>query len=153
VPRGPAWAIESGLLFTMKGAQETTSSGTGVFRMSYVQMPILLRYDFSGTGTVRPYVLGGWAIGWRTACTLDQTSGGSTSRFECSSLKSVTRDALIRTVDYGGIVGGGVAFNVGGRRLSIGGRLDHSFDSFDMDADLKHTVLSALVSVEIPLRR
>lgn len=153
VPRGPNWAVESGLLFTMKGAEEKSASGDGIFRMSYIQLPILLRYDFSGSGTVRPFVLGGWAVSFRTACTLDQTVAGSTSTTPCSQLKTVTKDAQIRTLDYGGIIGGGVAFNVGGKTFSLGARLDHSFDTFEMNADIKHSVLSALASIELPLSR
>jgi hypothetical protein len=69
------WAISSGILFDQKGTDEqyspnasnrevgtTIYSGSDNFSLSYLEIPILLKYAL-GIGKIRPYICGGPSFG------------------------------------------------------------------------------------------
>jgi hypothetical protein len=153
LPVGPEFAIEPEFLYTTKGAVSNENQPSGVkatstLKMNYVEVPVLLRLDVSPSGDVRPFLYGGPAIAFKASCNVEGTSQGVSISSTCDAFE--VQGAKVNTVDYGLIGGGGVAFNVGGRALSIGARYDHSLRKISSDSDVKHRVISVLATFEFP---
>jgi hypothetical protein len=144
-------AIEPQILFTSKGANFNDPSGSGSFTMNYVQVPVLVQYNAAGSGRTRPFVFGGPAIALKASCDLEGLEGAASVSISCDQLEA---DGLkFRSVDYGVIVGGGVAFDMGGRTVSVGARYDHSLADVDDASGIRHRVISIIATFEFPWRK
>jgi hypothetical protein len=153
LPLGPEVAVEPEFLYTTKGAvsngtEPNGTKTTATLKMNYVEVPVLLRLDLSPSGDTRPFLYAGPAISFKASCTIEGTSQGVSISSTCDALE--VQGAKVKTVDYGLIGGGGVAFNVGGRAFSIGARYDHSLGKISSDSDVKHRVISVLATFEFP---
>ena len=144
-------AIEPEVLLTTKGAKFSDSQGSGSFTMKYIEVPVLVRYEAVGSGGMRPFVLGGPAIALRASCDLEGIDAGVSVDISCDEAEA--QGLKFKSVDYGLIVGGGVAFDVGGRGFSIGVRYDHSLSEVADNSNIKHRVLSILATFEFPWMR
>jgi hypothetical protein len=116
--------------------------------MKYIEVPVLVRYEAAGSGGMRPFVLGGPAIALRASCDLEGIDAGVTVDISCDEAEA--QGLKFKSVDYSLIVGGGVAFDVGGRGLSIGVRYDHSLSEVADNSNIKHRVLSIVATFEFP---
>lgn len=153
LPLSSEFAIEPEFLYTTKGAvsNQTEPDGTktsATLKMNYVEVPVLLRLDVAPSGDVRPFVYAGPAISFKASCNIEGTSQGVSISSSCDALDA--QGAKLKTVDYGLVGGGGVAFNVGGKAFSIGARYDHSLGKISSDDDAKHRVISVLATFEFP---
>lgn len=139
-------------------------SGTFIdaFRMDYVEVPVLARFDLLTSGTLRPFLVAGPDVAWKTRCRLTVTtadlSPGAVSSGEgtygCESLKTVNgQSEEFRPVDVAATGGGGVSFDVFGFVCTAGARYTYSFTTIDKVSERKHRVFSGLATVEFPLRR
>ena len=141
-------AIEPQVLFTSKGANFDDSSGGGSFTMNYVQVPLLIRVSAGGSGRARPFAFAGPAIALKASCDLEGIEGGVSTSISCDQLEG---DGLkFKSVDYGVIVGVGLAFDVSGRTFSVGARYDHSLAEIDDQSGIKHRVISLMATFEFP---
>jgi len=150
-PVGAKIAIEPEVLVTTKGAKFSDSQGSGSFTMKYVEVPVLVRYESVGAGGMRPFVFGGPAIALKASCDLEGTDAGLTVDIGCDEVEA--QGLKFKSVDYGLIVGGGVAFDIGGRALSIGARYDHSLTEVAEGSNIKHRVISIVATFEVPWMR
>jgi hypothetical protein len=141
-------AIEPQVLFTSKGANFEDSSGGGSITMNYVQFPLLIRVSAGGSGRARPFVFAGPAIALKASCDLEGIEGGVSSSISCDQIEG---DGLkFKSVDYGVIVGAGLAFDVYGRTFNVGARYDHSLAEIDDQSGIKHRVISLMATFEFP---
>ena len=152
-PTSPNVAIEPQVLFTSKGAKFTDSGGSGSFRMNYIQVPLLVRISGSESGSsgMRPFVFGGPAIALKASCDLGGVDEGVSASISCDQLEE--EGVKFKSVDYGVIIGVGVAFSVGGQTLSLGARYDHSFGDIDEASGIRHRVISITAAREFPWMR
>lgn len=142
------------LLFTMKGAQETSSSGTGTLKLNYLEVPLLLRFDIPATGNVKPFVYAGPSVAVQTSCNIEGSSGGSTVSFSCEELaREAGASTTFSRTDAGAIFGGGIAFDVNGRTLTVGARYESDFVKISSDSDSKNRVLTFIATIEWPFHR
>lgn len=111
LPGGGIFAWQPELLFTSKGAKGTNSGPSGL-KLNYVELPILLRLSPVSVSGVRPHVYAGPSFGLELSCTVQGTDG------DCDDVPSITT----KSVDIGGVAGGGVTFDVGGALLTGGAR-------------------------------
>ena len=103
--------LEPELLYSQQGAS-SSDNGTAL-RMSFVQIPVLLRYDFRVRSGPRPFVLAGPSIGIKVSC----SASGEGVSVDCDRA-----DLQTTGFDLGGTLGGGVAFRAGKQSLSLGAR-------------------------------
>jgi hypothetical protein len=148
IPVSPTFAIQPELLYTMKGATSNDVDVGSTFKMNYAEIPVLLRVDIPASGGTKPFFYGGPAVSFKVSCDIEATSQGSTVSASCDELES--QGVKVKTVDYGVVVGGGLAFDVGGRAFTIGARYDHSLGKIVEDSDSKHRVISILATLEFP---
>lgn len=108
---GSGFGIEPELLYSMQGAND--AGGDASLKLSYLQIPVLFRYDFTTTGSARPFFVAGPSIGVKIGCTV---SGQGVS-VDCDAAQLQTTG-----FDLGGTIGGGVAFKAHRQSVSLGAR-------------------------------
>ena len=104
-----AWQPE--VLAVSKGAKGTTTGAQGL-KLDYLEIPVLLRLSLSRELGMRPHVYAGPYLGFQLDCSVKGSSA------DCNDLPGVST----HTVDVGGIVGGGLDFDLGPLVLTGGVR-------------------------------
>lgn len=94
VPFGPVWSIDARAFWNRRGARLPVPGTTGYQDTSadYLSMPVLVKA--SGTGTVRPYVVGGAEIGVRIRARVRTVVGSIDATEDAASLIRRTDVAL-----------------------------------------------------------
>jgi len=117
IPAGTSLVIEPEVLYAMKGAKYDNIDYTGTYNLNYIEIPVLLKYNFKPEGG--PYILAGPSVGFSISCndtgTINETS--TTYDETCES-----QGATANTT-FGGILG--LGFSKG--HLGIEGRYDFDF--------------------------
>jgi hypothetical protein len=141
-------AIEPELVYSTKGIESHDSGVDASLKMNYVQLPVLVRVEIPASGGTKPFLYGGPAISYKASCNVEVNGGGTNINSGCDNLESDS-DKL-KTVDYGLVAGGGLMFDFGGRKFSIGARYDHSLGKISESSDSKHRAISVLATLEFP---
>jgi hypothetical protein len=147
IPATPMFSVQPELLFTMKGAKSSEEGITGTLKLNYLEIPVLGRLDMSASGGVKPFVYAGPAISFNLSCTAEVSGSGVNISGDCEDEET---GESVKKVDYSGVIGGGLAFDVSGRAFTIGARYTHGFASLAENGDIKNRTLSLLVSLELP---
>ena len=166
LPVSPSFAIQPELMFTMKGAKSDAGGVSATAKVDYIELPVLARFDVPAFGRVKPFVYGGPGFAYRVSCSFEGTStqfqapGGLETReirVTCDSLAAQGQRASpgfkYNRTDVDGIIGGGLAFDVGGRTMTVGVRYDAGFVKFLNVADSKNRVLSFMGTLEWPFHK
>ncbi|MGQ0643503.1 MAG: outer membrane beta-barrel protein [Gemmatimonadaceae bacterium] len=106
---GGPLGLQTGLLFVSKGAKGETSGADGL-KLNYVEVPLLLRLGLSSGTGASPHIYAGPYLGFKIDCTVEGTDA------DCDDVPDVST----KTVDIGGVVGGGLDFSFGPLVLTAG---------------------------------
>jgi len=109
LPLGDALQLQLEGLLVNKGAEPRVGN---TFKLSYAEVPVLLRLNLAPSSPINPHVYAGPYLGFRIDCSI----GDDTS---CNDAPEVVSTA---SVDVGGTAGGGLAINLGGLVLTGGAR-------------------------------
>jgi hypothetical protein len=134
-------AIEPEALFVQKGAKQTESGVETKLKLSYVEVPVLLKLRFPGSGTVVPHIYAGPYLGFKAGCNLTGTQGSVTVSAKC---EDQAFDFKVKSTDFGATFGGGV--DVG--RAIIDVRYDLGFSKIpdsSTDNNIKNRAFYLLV--------
>lgn len=138
-PLSPMLDLEVDALYTSKGTKISDGGDSAELKLSYIDVPVLLRYNL-GTAEAKPFLLAGGSVGIKASCSIGATSGSVSASSDCID---VVQDDQ-KSVDLGLTFGGGVAFN----RFSIQARytlgLTDIFDDDDDSVTSKNTTLFLL---------
>jgi hypothetical protein len=105
--------LRSGANATKRNAYWGTMDGAD-FKLDYIGLPVLARYDF-GTGAKRiPYVLGGFGFNFAVNQKVDLTQG--------NEHETVDLGSVFAPVDVTLDLGGGISFPQGPNRLAVDAR-------------------------------
>lgn len=101
------FAIEPEALFVQKGAKQTDSGVESKIKVSYVEVPVLLKLRFPSAsgGTVVPHVYAGPYLGFKAGCHISATDGSITASANCADAPF---NAKIKSTDFGATFGAGV---------------------------------------------
>lgn len=137
------FVIEPEVLYAQKGAESTEGGVTSKARLSYVEVPLLLKARFPGAGggTVVPHVYAGPYFGLRVGCSVSASNGTTTITSGCGDQSA---DIHIKSSDFGATFGGGV--DVGGAIIDV--RYDLGLSKLGSETtnnDVKNRVLYLLV--------
>jgi outer membrane protein with beta-barrel domain len=128
--------IEPELLYAQQGGRNDDTDAE--LRLDYVQLPVLLRYDFLEPSTVHPFVYGGPAFSLEVNCS--RTTEGHAVDCDQSSIHQ-------RPFDFAGVIGAGVSLKVGREAVSLSARyLAGTAEVFDNGVG-KNRVLSFVAGV------
>lgn len=154
-PFGSGWSFQPELVYSMKGAQssdqESGQTIQGTFKLAYLEMPLLLRYDIPVSGGVRPFLLGGPAFALKSSCDVEITFGGQTTKDSCDSFVQAGAQE-VKSLDVGAMVGGGLMFDVGKQVFSIGVRYNAGLTNLSSDGNNKNRALSVVATFEWPVK-
>jgi hypothetical protein len=113
IPFGGLLSLQTEGLVVSSGAKSSSASDDGV-SLTYAQVPVLLRLSPLSGAKVAPHAYAGPYLGLRIACKVDFGSvDGDCDDFD---------DLNSQTLDVGGVVGGGLDFDLGGAILTGGAR-------------------------------
>ena len=127
---------------------------------------MLARFEIPASGRVKPFVYGGPGFAYRTNCTLE----GVDDAFRCllriaaesdqDGLRLARRQAAqavpgakYSRTDVDGIIGGGLAFAVRGRTMTVSVRYDVGFVKLITYSDSKNRALSFMGTLEWPFHK
>ncbi|MEW5919267.1 MAG: porin family protein [Gemmatimonadota bacterium] len=113
-PSAGPLSLQTGALFVAKGATAGSSTTEGI-EINYLEIPGLIRLDLSRGSGLTPHIYAGPYFGLQLSCTLEETDA------DCDRVGGVNS----KTVDIGGIVGGGLDLNLG--PLILTGGLRYGF--------------------------
>jgi len=111
--------LRSGLLYSMRGASNAEGGTSVVFRLDYLEVPLLLGYTVPGAGQVRPFLMAGAQLGVKAKCEAEGTSGTVTVTVDCDD---PDLEADVSGTDLAFVAGAGIAFSVGRGTLSVDAR-------------------------------
>ena len=144
-PLSPAISVVGEVLYTMKGGRKSYTSVQPellasslkfdeTFDLDYIEAPILLKVHLPAQGPVTPYLLAGPGIAFNIR-----------ARWEESNTETFSEDLTeyVKSIDYGFIAGGGVAFPVRLQVMTLALRYELGLFSID-DGLGKHWGESAL---------
>lgn len=154
-PLDSAWAVDLMITYSMKGAASSDQSSTAALKRGYVEAPLLLRFTVPAAGEVKPFFTGGAAVAYETGCDIEAKGGGTTVSMTCKEAAQQFGDGVteFQKVDAGVVVGGGLAFGVGSRVMTLGVRYTIGLVDTETDADSRNRVLSFVGTFEWPLRK
>ena len=145
VPLAPNFGLQPGVLLTQKGAEYDLSEfdiDEFSIRLTYLEIPLLLRVNATTSGQVAPYLVVGPALAFllKAETVLDG---------EDEDIKETTS-----SFDLGLAVGGGLEIAMGGAAATIEARYTHGLinvadppEEEDIDAEAHNRVFSFLVGV------
>jgi hypothetical protein len=152
LPVSSSFAIQPELVFTRKGTFSKPDGTGGAAKIDYIELPMLARYDIRASGRAKLFVYSGPGFSYRTNCTIE----GPIS-IDCDALARQAAEAVpgakFSRTDLDGIVGGGVAFDVGGTTMTVSVRYDVGFVKVISYSDSKNRVLSFLGTLEWPFHK
>lgn len=106
-PVGENVGLYVGGSYSQKGAELSEPPLTLTVSANYIEIPVLLRYGFEGSGTVGAHFYGGGALGIEAKCEIEATDGTTTASADCSEA-----DIETKTFDFGLVGGFGLDFGV-----------------------------------------
>ena len=120
-PLAPAWSFQPELTYSMKGAKVSDANFEVTSKLSYIEVPLLLRYDVgSGSASgVRPFVHAGPALAIKVGCSFEASDGTMSASTGCDDENG---QGGPKTFDLGLMFGGGLAFRHMDHTLSVGVR-------------------------------
>ena len=151
-PFQPTLAIQLEALYSMKGVMSSSGSSSSTLKMSYVELPVLLRWEMPESD-MKPFLLIGPEVSYQVACDIDAVSGSSSQHVTCKDLEAF--GFKVSKFDAGLVLGAGLGFDLGGRLVTVGVRYDHGLRELVPDSDppkSKNRVLSLVGSLEWPRR-
>ncbi len=151
---GGAAGLEMDVLYSAKGAKVVDGSEEFTFKLDYLEIPVLLRYDFPSTSAIRPHLAVGPSFAFRTSCGGEGKSSGTSVSIDCDELQD-SFDVKFKSFDLGATVGGGLDFAMGRNTFTVGARytlgLVNVADADD--SDTKNGAIALFAGISMPLRR
>ena len=112
-------------------------------KLAYIDIPVLLQYEATGSSDVRPHVYAGPSFGFKSGCKVEGSGEGVSVSTDCKDA-----EIDIKSFDLGGVVGAGLTFPLGGLRAAVGARYQHGFSDLEAESVVKNRVLSFYVGLE-----
>jgi len=154
LPISPNWAFAPELVYSQKGVKASDTDFNATIKLSYIELPVLFRYDFGTAGGVRPFLLAGPALALKTGCSFEVESGGVSLSGGCDSADDGTGETTsFKSFDVGAMFGGGLSFDVGGRTMRLGVHYNFGLVEIADGGDAKNRVLSLVGSFEWPFHK
>ncbi len=150
------FSVEPQLLYSQKGTKVkgtgSNASLEGSVKLSYIEVPLLLKFWFPTYSQVTPFVFAGPVVGFTVGCTLEGEILSVTGDEDCDKTSVVK----VKSTDFGGTVGGGVEFKAGMQVVRIDGRYTHGFTDINDSGDnreIKNRAFAVTVGLGFPLGR
>lgn len=104
------FSVQPELLFVQKGTKWEDGGAKLVFRLSYLEVPVLAKYSFAAGPSLKVFVFGGPAFAFKV---------GATSYFEWEGESETEDIEEMKSLDLGLAFGAGVEMPLGANRLTL----------------------------------
>ena len=142
---GPQISIQPEILYSMKGIKYSDGSNYVKFKTNYLEIPVLLKYNFPSASTTKVSIYGGPAVALLMSATAEESDGTLT---ESSDVKDMFKD-----MDLGLTFGLGLGFETGsGKLITVDGRFTMGMSNIpddDEDIDIKNSTISVLLGYSL----
>ncbi len=108
------FGIEPELLFTQRGAHESSDGDDITLKLDYIDIPVLARFDVPMTNsTLRPFFLAGPTFSFQVSCDAEESGEGGSISSSCDNLNNQTGGGFSKkSFDTGATLGAGIGFPV-----------------------------------------
>lgn len=148
LPTGPQLSIQPEFLYSMKGVKGSEGNLAVKFKTNYLEIPVLFKYNFPGSGTTKTSLYAGPSIAFLMSAKLEVSDGNNSG--------SIDAKELFKGMDFGLVLGLSVAFESGvNRAISIDGRFTMGMSKImetDPDfgeLDIKNSTISLLLGYSL----
>ena len=143
------FAIQPEAIYSQRGASDNSDPDfDATFKLDYIDVPVLLRFDIPVVGPIRPFFVAGPSFGLQVKCAIGVEGQGASASVDCDQ---IGQDSDIqfenKTFDLSGVVGAGLDFRLGGHTLMVGARYQHGFSDVVKDASVKNRTWSVVAGL------
>ena len=154
--RPGALGFEIDALYSMKGAKSTGVfegvRSEAVFKLSYIELPLLARVEIPTAGGVRPHLVLGPSLALRVGCGAELSSRGASLTVKCEEFQE-SLDIDLKSFDLGVTAGGGIDFAAGRHTFTVGARYTYGLISIAKNDDTKNRAIQLVLGLSMPLDR
>jgi hypothetical protein len=145
----PRFAIETGALYSQRGAKASDQGFTLKLKVDYIEVPLLLSTRFPGQSSITPFFSAGPAVAVKVGCGVSFSGGGASVDGGCEDAEDEL-DGGLKSVDAG-LVG---ALGIEVRSFRVMARYYLGMTSIvdGQDGTIKNRVFSLLVGYGFRLR-
>lgn len=137
------FAIETGALYSQRGAQTTAEGVTAKINLDYVEVPLLASLRFPGKGKVTPFLSAGPALAFKLGCSLSASSDDASFDTSCSNFTEQAGGQFAST-DFGIVGTAGVDMNSWRLAVRYFSGLSEVYDT-DPPVNSKNSVFSLVL--------
>lgn len=143
------FAIQPEVIYSQRGASDNSDPDfDATFKLDYIDVPVLLRFEIPVVGPIRPFFLAGPSFGLQVKCGIEGSGGGVSASVDCDQIgDQVGLQFEKKTFDLSGVVGAGLDFHLGGHTLMLGARYQHGFSDVMKDATVKNRTWSVVAGL------
>lgn len=130
-------------MFLQKGATVKDSEVTLKFKLSYIELPIMVKYAFPINSTLVPYAMAGPSIGILAAAKFEDENGNSQDEKDNTN-----------TLDFGLGLGGGVSYPYGNMTLFAETRYVFGIADINKESNestVRNRGLQIILGVKVPV--
>jgi len=132
-------ALEVNALYSIKGAKSDEGDGAiGDVRLTYLEIPLLLRIGPNNRGTIRPFATLGASASIRSACTAEVSGSGTSVSTSCGDLADFER------LDAALIGGAGLDAPLGSGTMTLTVRYGYGVRNVVQDVKAQNRAFSVL---------
>lgn len=140
IPAAPI-GIETGAYYSQKGAKASDGGFTSNLKIDYIEVPVLAKINLGPPGPISPHLIAGPYAGFNINADAEVSDGSG----------SVSGDVSddVEDIEFGGMAGLGLEFNLAVTKLSAQFRYSAGFTSIysDDSSDGKNAVFSVVVGI------
>ena len=144
-----SFGIQPELLYSQKGFSDNSDPDfDATFKLDYIDVPVLLRYDIPVVGPIRPFFVAGPAFGLQMKCAVAASGQGVSASVDCDRIGEESEVQFEKkTFDMSGVLGAGLDFRLGGTTLMVGARYEHGFSDVVEDASVRNRTWSIVAGL------
>jgi hypothetical protein len=157
-PIGGDWSVQTGVALSMKGWErdEPATRDLSVIKLTYLEVPLLLRYDIAARERAGAFLFAGPGFGFRTGCSIAATTHatGVTQSASCDDIERLSNGQVqFKSFDQGAIFGGGVRLGIGRELLVLNTQYELGMARVEHSNNAKNRTFTVGVGFEVPLHR
>jgi hypothetical protein len=158
---GGFFSIQPEVLFSQKGATETEGDFTAAFKLSYIEIPVLLKARFDiPDSPIRPMLYVAPVVAFESKCEIEASADGASVSADCDQISELSDgevpDLKTKSTDFGIGFGGGLDVMAGPVVLTGDVRYTLGLTNINdtsgaEDVDVKNRAWQLFVGVGFPL--
>jgi len=140
--------LRTGLIYSRRGFSASESGTTLSFKISYLEVPLLIGYRFPTSNNVRPYIMGGGQLGFKVGCLFEGSNAGASATVAC---EDPNIGADFQSTDVSLVGGAGIAMPVGLDRFVVDVRYALGLTKIERNSEIKNRGFTFGVGLMIPV--